>query len=63
VSDLEDEKEEMALLEEMEDFASEDMSKMLHYSDPYYPLLIAVSGVRELGFNQWGDDNDGEGED
>jgi importin-5 len=69
VSDLEDEKEDLALLEEMEDFALEDMGKMLQYFDPNHPLLIAISSVRELGFNQWGDDDDddddgeGEGED
>jgi importin-5 len=61
VSDLEDDKEDLALLEEMEDFALEDMGKMLQYFDPNHPLLIAISGVRELGFNQW-DDDDGEGE-
>jgi hypothetical protein len=50
---LDDEKEDMALLEEMEDFALEDMAKMLQMFDPNHPLLIAVSSVRELGFNQW----------
>lgn len=52
-SDLEEDKEDMALLEEMEDFALEDMGKMLFCFDPNHPLLVAVSSVRELGFNQW----------
>lgn len=55
-----DDKEEMALLEEIEDFALEDMAKMLTALDPNHPLLVAVSGVKDLGFNSWGsDDEDG----
>jgi importin-5 len=50
------------LLEEKEDFALEDMSKMLQYFNPNHPSLTAVSCVRESSFNQWGDENDGDGE-
>jgi hypothetical protein len=62
LADLEDEREDLALLEEMEDFALEDMGKMLQYLDVNHPLLIAISSVRELGFNQWDDDEEGDGE-
>ena len=61
-SDLDDDQEEMALLEEMEDFALEDMAKMLQCFDPNHPLLIAISSVRELGFNQWDSEDDGDSE-
>src|ERR1700742_1071336 len=40
-------REELALLEEIEDFALEDMGKMLSSLDVNHPLLIAVSGVRD----------------
>lgn len=53
-----DDKEGMALVEEMEDFALEDMSRMLQNFDPNHPLLVAVSSVRDLGFNDW--DNEDE---
>jgi hypothetical protein len=46
-------RDEMALVEEMEDFALEDMGKMLAAFDPNHPLLVAVSGVRDLGFNTY----------
>jgi importin-5 len=63
VADLEDEREDLALLEEMEDFALEDMAKTLQFFDPAHSLLIAVSSVKDLGFNYWNsedDDEDGE---
>jgi hypothetical protein len=50
----------MSLVEEMEDFALEDMEKMLATFDPNHPLLIAVSGVRDLGFNTYDPDEEGE---
>ena len=56
-------RDEMALVEEMEDFALEDMAKMLATFDPNHPLLVAVSGVRDLGFNTYDSDEDGEDED
>ena len=58
--EIEDEREDLALHEEMEDFALEDMEKMLRYFDPAHPLLIAVSSVRELGLGlaEWDEDGD-----
>lgn len=43
------------LLEEMEDFALEDMAKTLMAFDSIHPLLMAVASVRELGLHlsQW----------
>ncbi|TFK34400.1 ARM repeat-containing protein [Crucibulum laeve] len=55
-------KEDLALYEEMEDFALEDMGKMLSSLDPNHPLLMAVSGVRDLGFNTWDSDEEGDEE-
>jgi hypothetical protein len=49
------------LLEEMEDFALEDMAKLLVMLDSNHPLLVAVASVRELGTGRWevdGDDGD-----
>jgi hypothetical protein len=42
IADLEDDREEAALPEEMEDFALEDTGKMLQYFDTNHPLLIAI---------------------
>ena len=53
-------RDEMALVEEMEDFALEDMAKMF---DPNHSLLVAASGVRDLGFNTYDSDEDGGDED
>jgi hypothetical protein len=58
-SELEDDREELALLEEMEDFALEDMEKLLKMLDGQHPLLIAIASVRELGFNQWDSEDEG----
>ncbi|KAK7012698.1 armadillo-type protein [Favolaschia claudopus] len=60
-AELEEEREDMALLEEIEDFALEDMGKMLAGFDANHGLLVAVSSVRELGFNQY-DSEEGEEE-
>ncbi|KDQ51416.1 hypothetical protein JAAARDRAFT_185002 [Jaapia argillacea MUCL 33604] len=63
-AEIEDEKEDLALIEEMEEFAFEDMEKMLKCFDPHHPLLVAISSVRELGLHldQWSEDEgDGEG--
>lgn len=63
-SELADDREDVMLIEEMEEFALEDMAKMLSTMDPNHTLLIAVSSVRELGLHldQWesGDEGDGE---
>lgn len=56
--ELEDDKEDLALIEELEDFALEDMGKMLRYFDPNHPLLVAISSVRELSIrtDEWESD-------
>ncbi|KAG6893171.1 hypothetical protein C0993_001855 [Termitomyces sp. T159_Od127] len=53
-------REEMALMEEVEDFVLEDMGKMLAVVDPAHPLLIAVGSVKDLGISSWGSDEDDE---
>jgi len=53
-------RDDMALIEEIEDFALEDMAKMLMTFDPNHPLLVAVSGVRDLGFNTFESDDEAE---
>ncbi|CAL1712081.1 unnamed protein product [Somion occarium] len=60
-NDIRDDKEELMLLEEMEDFALEDMGKMLHAFDANHPLLVAISSVRELGLHlgQWDSSEEG----
>ncbi|KAL4079008.1 armadillo-type protein [Scleroderma citrinum] len=56
----EDDREEIALLEEMEEFALEDMEKTLRLLDAQHPLLIAVASVRELGLsNRWEREDEG----
>lgn len=57
----ESDKEELSLLEEVEDFALEDMGKMLIIFDANHPLLVAVSSVKDLGFNSWDSDEEVEG--
>ncbi|KAJ7512803.1 armadillo-type protein [Mycena galericulata] len=57
-SDLEEDRDDMALLEEIEDFALEDMGKMLAIFDANHPLIVAVSSVKDLGFNQYDSDED-----
>jgi importin-5 len=44
-------KDRMALVLEIEDFALEDMAKMLTTFDVNHQLLVAVASVRDLGFN------------
>jgi len=53
-------KDEMALVEEIEDFALEDMGKMLTTFDVNHPLLVAVASVRDLGFNTYDSDEEGD---
>ncbi|TFY78196.1 hypothetical protein EWM64_g5813 [Hericium alpestre] len=62
-SEIEDEKEDLALIEEMEDFALEDMAKLLSTLDAQHPLLIAVSSVRDLGLGLGAWDSEDEGGD
>ncbi|RPD72308.1 ARM repeat-containing protein [Lentinus tigrinus ALCF2SS1-7] len=58
---LAEDKEEAMLVEEMEDFALEEMAKVLRTLDPNHPLLIAVSSVRELGLHlsEWDGEDEG----
>ncbi|OCB84852.1 ARM repeat-containing protein [Sanghuangporus baumii] len=50
--ELEEEREDIALLEELEDFALDDIGKLLKLFDPSHPLLVAVGSVRELGIRE-----------
>lgn len=56
--ELEEEREDVALLEELEDFALDDIAKLLKLFDPAHPLLVAVSSVKELGIRGDSDDAD-----
>ncbi|TFK45223.1 ARM repeat-containing protein [Heliocybe sulcata] len=60
-SEVEDEREDIALLEEMEDFALEDMEKMLKAFDANHPLVVAISSIKDLGLHleDW---SEGEGD-
>ncbi|KAF9521782.1 armadillo-type protein [Crepidotus variabilis] len=51
-------REDLALVEEIEDYALEDMAKMLVTFDPNHTLLVAVSSVRDLGFNTYDSDEE-----
>ena len=59
--ELADDKEDLALIAVIEDFALEDMTKLLHYMDQKHPLLVVVSSVKDLGSNL--DDGDDDGDD
>ncbi|KZT64897.1 ARM repeat-containing protein [Daedalea quercina L-15889] len=48
---IEEEREDLTLIEEMEEFALEDMQKLLVSFDPNHPLLVAISSVRDLGLH------------
>ncbi|PCH35440.1 ARM repeat-containing protein [Wolfiporia cocos MD-104 SS10] len=56
-----DEREDLMLIEEMEDFALEDMARLLMEFDRNHPLLMAVSAVRDLGLHlgQWDSEDEG----
>lgn len=56
--ELEEEREDVALLEELEDFALDDIAKLLKLFDPSHPLLVAVGSVRELGIRGDEDETD-----
>jgi importin-5 len=53
---LEEEQEDIALVEEMEHFALEDMAKAIELFDKSSPLLIAISSVKELAVIRSGSD-------
>lgn len=61
-SDPETDKEDMALVEEFEEFALDDMAKLLAMFDSNHPLLVAVSSVRDLGLNSWDSEDGGDEE-
>ena len=63
-TDIADDKEDLMLVEEMEEFALDDIAKMLSTFDPNHSLLIAVSSVRELGLHldQWESGDEGGGD-
>ncbi|KAL0577237.1 importin subunit beta-3 [Marasmius crinis-equi] len=48
-----EEREDLALLEEMEDFALEDMGRCLGMFDDAKELLVAISSVKELGVSKY----------
>jgi len=47
--DAEADREEMMLMEELEDFALEDMRKCLAMFDVHHPLMYTISAVKDLG--------------
>lgn len=49
--ELEDDREDIRLVQEIEDYAFEDMVKTVSTVDPESSLLIAISSVRELGLD------------
>jgi hypothetical protein len=51
-------RDHLSLVEEIEDYALEDMAKTLVMFDSNHPLLVAVSGVRDLGFNTYDSDEE-----
>jgi hypothetical protein len=53
-------KEDIVLYEQFEEFSLQEMDKMLGDFDRNHPLRIAVSSVRELGVNEWEEEEDGE---
>ena len=57
--ELEEETEDIKLVQEIEDYAFEDMTKMVSAFDPAHPLLVAISSVKELGLDL-GDSEDDE---
>ncbi|KAI0821251.1 ARM repeat-containing protein [Irpex lacteus] len=63
--EVEEDREDLMLVEEMEDFALEDMGKLVALLDPAAtatnPLTIAISSVRELGLHleQWDSEDEG----
>ncbi|KAF8637684.1 hypothetical protein AX16_010759 [Volvariella volvacea WC 439] len=57
-ADIENEKDDIELLEEIEGFALEDMARALTILDPNHQLLVAISGVKSLGLNLWESEED-----
>ena len=55
--ELEEEREDAALLEELEDFALDEVARLLRLFEGSQPLLVAVSSVKELGVRR-GEESD-----
>lgn len=51
-------RDDLSLVEEIEDYALDDMAKALVIFDSNHPLLVAVSSVRDLGFNTYDSDEE-----
>ncbi|KAF8584878.1 ARM repeat-containing protein [Ramaria rubella] len=58
--ELQEEREDVVLLEEMEEFAFEEMGKMLQFFDESHPLLFAIGSLKDLSIRSehWGKDGD-----
>lgn len=58
--ELQEERDDVALLEEMEEFAFEEMAKMLQLFDESHPLLVAIGSLKALGIrtDHWENDGD-----
>ncbi|KAG2014934.1 RAN binding protein-like protein [Coprinopsis cinerea AmutBmut pab1-1] len=51
------EREDMAMMEEVEDYALEEVGRVLSMFDQNHPLLVAVGSVRDLGVSEWESDD------
>jgi hypothetical protein len=62
--DWEEEKEDIMLMEEMEDFALEEITRLLEFFDRENPLLVAVGSIKDLGIRTeaWDTEDEEEGE-
>jgi len=59
-SDWEEEKEDILLMEDMENFALDAMSSMLELFDTNHPLIIAIGSIKEMGVGEpWEGDHNG----
>ena len=58
--ELQEEREDVALLEEMEEFAFEEMGKMLQLFDESHSLLVAIGSLKALAIRtaQWDSEGD-----
>lgn len=45
----EEDKEDILLLQELEDTAFDEMNRLLGFLDPNHPLLIAIGSIKEMG--------------
>lgn len=58
--ELQEERDDLMLLEEMEDVAFEEMGKMLQFFDASHSLLFAIGSLKELGLRNdlWENEGD-----